>query len=83
MFFADENYENATALVITFPVNNFVDDEYQDRVQAWEEGFIKLIKEYDNPNISIAFSAQVFPFVHALSNNMYTRTGLPFLLVLY
>lgn len=34
----DQNYNNATALVITFPVNNYYDDpEKLQRAQAWEK----------------------------------------------
>lgn len=34
----DQNYNNATALVITFPVNNYYNDtEKLQRAQAWEK----------------------------------------------
>eukprot|EP00079_Xenopus_tropicalis_P016418 XP_004915269.1 PREDICTED: Niemann-Pick C1 protein [Xenopus tropicalis] len=55
----DENYNNATALVITFPVNNFRNDtEKLNRAKAWELEFIKFVENYSNPNLSISFSAE-------------------------
>lgn len=37
----DQNYNNATALVITFPVNNYYNDtEKLQRVQAWEKEWV-------------------------------------------
>uniref|UniRef100_A0A8C1ZAD7 Niemann-Pick disease, type C1 n=1 Tax=Cyprinus carpio TaxID=7962 RepID=A0A8C1ZAD7_CYPCA len=45
-------YNNATALVITFPVNNYLNDtEKLGKALAWE-------KNYDNPNLTISFSAE-------------------------
>ncbi|XP_066482520.1 NPC intracellular cholesterol transporter 1 isoform X2 [Tiliqua scincoides] len=55
----DENYNNATALVITFPVTNYHNDtEKLMKVLAWESEFINFVKKYDNPNLTIAFSAE-------------------------
>ncbi len=45
--------------MITFPVNNFNDSDYQGAVQAWEAKFIEHMKNYTNANLSIAFQAQV------------------------
>ncbi|KAM4687373.1 NPC intracellular cholesterol transporter 1 [Discoglossus pictus] len=54
-----ENYNNATALVITFPVNNFHNDtEKLNKAKAWEKEFITFVKNYNNSNLSIAFSAE-------------------------
>ncbi|XP_036374709.1 NPC intracellular cholesterol transporter 1 [Megalops cyprinoides] len=55
----DTNYNNATALVITFPVNNYLNDtEKLGKALAWEREFIRFIKNYSNPNLTIAFSAE-------------------------
>ncbi|EHH58808.1 Niemann-Pick C1 protein [Macaca fascicularis] len=55
----DQNYNNATALVITFPVNNYYNDtEKLQRAQAWEKEFINLVRNYKNPNLTISFSAE-------------------------
>ncbi|KAL7984357.1 hypothetical protein Chor_002927, partial [Crotalus horridus] len=55
----NENYNNATALVITFPVKNYYNDtEKLMKVLAWEKEFINFVKNYDNPNLTISFSAE-------------------------
>ncbi|XP_060029577.1 NPC intracellular cholesterol transporter 1 isoform X2 [Erinaceus europaeus] len=55
----DQNYNNATALVITFPVNNYYNDtEKLQRAQAWEREFISFVKDYKNPNLTVSFSAE-------------------------
>ncbi|MEE6464214.1 hypothetical protein FKM82_006214 [Ascaphus truei] len=54
-----DNYNNATALVITFPVNNFHNDtEKLNKAKAWEKAFISFVENYTNPNLSISFSAE-------------------------
>lgn len=41
--FPDQNYNNATALVITFPVNNYYNDtEKLQRAQAWEKEWVAV-----------------------------------------
>ncbi|EPQ13409.1 Niemann-Pick C1 protein [Myotis brandtii] len=55
----DQNYNNATALVMTFPVNNYYNDmEKLQRAQAWEREFINFVKNYKNPNLTISFTAE-------------------------
>ncbi|XP_069076123.1 NPC intracellular cholesterol transporter 1 [Pleurodeles waltl] len=55
----EDNYNNATALVITFPVNNYHNDtEKLNRALAWEKEFISFLKNYNNSNLSIAFSSE-------------------------
>ncbi|XP_048662393.1 NPC intracellular cholesterol transporter 1 isoform X1 [Marmota marmota marmota] len=55
----DQNYNNATALVITFPVNNYYNDtEKLQRAQAWEKEFINFVKNYKNPNLTISFTTE-------------------------
>ena len=58
---AADNYHNASALVITFVVNNHNDDAENDKAKAWEKEFIRFMKNYTQhqPNMSIAFSAEV------------------------
>ncbi|NXP82275.1 NPC1 protein, partial [Ramphastos sulfuratus] len=54
-----DNYNNATALVITFPVNNYYNDSRKlMKALAWEKEFINLVKNYNNPNLSISFSTE-------------------------
>uniref|UniRef100_A0A8B9MT86 NPC intracellular cholesterol transporter 1 n=1 Tax=Accipiter nisus TaxID=211598 RepID=A0A8B9MT86_9AVES len=55
----DDNYNNATALVITLPVNNYYNDSRKlMKALAWEKEFINFLKNYDNPNLTISFSAE-------------------------
>ncbi|XP_024894322.1 NPC intracellular cholesterol transporter 1 isoform X4 [Pteropus alecto] len=55
----DQNYSNATALVITFLVNNYYNNtEKLQRAQAWEREFINFVKNYKNPNLTISFTAE-------------------------
>ncbi|KAG8442189.1 hypothetical protein GDO86_011113 [Hymenochirus boettgeri] len=54
-----EHYSNATALVITLPVNNFYNDTVKlNKAKAWEQEFITFMKNYNNPNLSISFSTE-------------------------
>ncbi|KAG9479005.1 hypothetical protein GDO78_012595 [Eleutherodactylus coqui] len=54
-----DHYNNATALVITFPVNNFHNNtEKTNKAKAWEKAFIEFVKNYNNTNLSIAFSTE-------------------------
>ncbi|XP_038157542.1 NPC intracellular cholesterol transporter 1 [Cyprinodon tularosa] len=53
------NYNNATALVITFPLNNYLNDSVKmGQALAWELEFIRFMKSYNNPNLTVAFSAE-------------------------
>ncbi|XP_066575598.1 NPC intracellular cholesterol transporter 1 isoform X2 [Amia ocellicauda] len=53
------NYNNATALVITFPVNNYHNDtEKVNKALAWEKAFIKFVQGYNNTNLTISFSSE-------------------------
>ncbi|KAL6468249.1 hypothetical protein MHYP_G00239260 [Metynnis hypsauchen] len=52
-------YNNATALVITFPVNNYLNDtDKLGKALAWEKEFISFMKNYSNPNLTISFSSE-------------------------
>ncbi|XP_075389176.1 NPC intracellular cholesterol transporter 1 isoform X1 [Tenrec ecaudatus] len=54
-----QNYHNATALVITFPINNYHNDtEKLQKALAWEKEFINFMKNYKNPNLTISFTAE-------------------------
>uniref|UniRef100_A0AAY5ECK4 SSD domain-containing protein n=1 Tax=Electrophorus electricus TaxID=8005 RepID=A0AAY5ECK4_ELEEL len=52
-------YSNATALVITFPVNNYLKDtDKLGKARAWEKEFVEFLKNYSNPNITVAFNSE-------------------------
>ncbi|XP_047446163.1 NPC intracellular cholesterol transporter 1 [Mugil cephalus] len=55
----ETNYNNATALVITFPLKNYLNDSVSTgKALAWEQEFISFMKNFSNPNLTIAFSAE-------------------------
>ncbi|MEQ2315140.1 NPC intracellular cholesterol transporter 1 [Ameca splendens] len=55
----EANYNNATALVITFPLNNYLNDSVKmGQALAWEKQFIRFMKNFSNPNLTVAFSAE-------------------------
>ncbi|XP_029309885.1 NPC intracellular cholesterol transporter 1 [Cottoperca gobio] len=55
----ETNYNNATALVITFPLNNYLNDSVRvGKALAWEKEFITLMKNFKNPNLTVAFSSE-------------------------
>ncbi|KAL7387442.1 hypothetical protein ABVT39_023534 [Epinephelus coioides] len=55
----ETNYNNATALVITFPLNNYLNNSaLLGKALAWEKEFITFMKNFKNPNLTIAFSAE-------------------------
>ena len=56
------NYENASALIITFLVNNFVDAEFQEKAAMWEAEFIRHVRKYQQRkdlDYNISFMAEV------------------------
>ncbi|KAK9944387.1 hypothetical protein M0R45_009958 [Rubus argutus] len=63
--FSGNNYSEASAFVVTYPVNNAVDDVGNENGKAlvWEKAFIQLAKEELLPmvlsrNLSLSFSAE-------------------------
>ncbi|XP_069548356.1 NPC intracellular cholesterol transporter 1 [Brachyistius frenatus] len=55
----DTNYNNATALVITFPLNNYLNDTVRTgKAMAWEKEFINFMKNFNNSNLTLAFTAE-------------------------
>ncbi|KAG8196482.1 hypothetical protein JTE90_012299 [Oedothorax gibbosus] len=54
----DENYPNATALILTFMVQNNKKDVGNDEAIAWERKFIEYMKNYKNPDMDIAYSSE-------------------------
>ena len=53
------NYDTATALIITFIVNNHVDEDKNKMAETWEKAFLKFVKEYKSDSISISYMAEV------------------------
>ncbi|KAJ8020679.1 NPC intracellular cholesterol transporter 1 [Holothuria leucospilota] len=54
-----ENYNNATILVITFPVNNYKpEDPRIKHALAWEKVYLDFMKNYTNENLTVAYQAE-------------------------
>ncbi|CAI9117104.1 OLC1v1018440C1 [Oldenlandia corymbosa var. corymbosa] len=63
--FSGNNYSEATAFIVTYPVNNAVDKEgnYTKKAVAWEKAFIQLAQEELLPlvrsnNLTLSFSSE-------------------------
>ncbi|KAL0798721.1 hypothetical protein Bca101_053896 [Brassica carinata] len=63
--FSGSNYSEATAFVVTYPVNNMVGDSSNEnaRAIAWEKSFIKLAKDellsmVQSNNLTLSFSSE-------------------------
>ncbi|XP_022850654.1 Niemann-Pick C1 protein-like [Olea europaea var. sylvestris] len=63
--FSGNNYLEASAFIVTYPVNNAIDKEgnYTKRAVAWEKAFIQLAKEELLPmvlakNLTLSFSSE-------------------------
>ncbi|XP_022105812.1 Niemann-Pick C1 protein-like [Acanthaster planci] len=52
-------YNNATSLSLTFPVNNYkTGDPRLEPALLWEKAFLEFMKNYSNPNLTIAYQAE-------------------------
>ncbi|XP_065847366.1 uncharacterized protein [Euphorbia lathyris] len=63
--FSGSNYSEASAFLVTYPVNNAIDKEgnTNDKAIAWEKAFIQLVKEELLPmvqtkNLTLSFSSE-------------------------
>ncbi|XP_014671741.1 PREDICTED: LOW QUALITY PROTEIN: Niemann-Pick C1 protein-like [Priapulus caudatus] len=57
--FPEAEYGNATALVITFVVQNRKNDpEFLQMALAWEKSYIELMKNYSNEKLIISFNSE-------------------------
>ncbi|KAL3891661.1 hypothetical protein ACJMK2_003913 [Sinanodonta woodiana] len=56
--FDSSNYQNSTAFVLTFVVNNHLNEKDNAMAEAWEKVFIDYLKNYKNDHMIIAFSSE-------------------------
>ncbi|KAF9686608.1 hypothetical protein SADUNF_Sadunf02G0006900 [Salix dunnii] len=63
--FSGNNYSEASAFIVTYPVNNVIDKEGNeiDKVVAWEKAFIHLVKNellpmVQSKNLTLSFSSE-------------------------
>ncbi|XP_077864367.1 NPC intracellular cholesterol transporter 1-like [Saccoglossus kowalevskii] len=55
----DDNYNNATALLITFLNDNYIDnDKAVDKVDTWEGAFLEVVSHWNNSNFSLSYFAE-------------------------
>ena len=54
-----DNFDNATALVITFTVLNKQDIEFQLMALEWEKQFLALVSNFSSDDMWVSYSAEV------------------------
>lgn len=66
------NYQNATALIVSFTVNNHLDDTQNQMAKIWEKAFLDYVKD---PNITfftnMTFMAEVSFFLFLFTCTHY------------
>ena len=69
---SEKDYKSAQAFVITFLVNNNLDEEKNGPARAWEKAYIEFMKNYTkhSANVSIAYSSEV----NCLQGSVYRVT---------
>ena len=53
------DYQTAEALIITFIVNNHLDESANKMAETWEKAFLDYLKNYNSTKINITYSAEV------------------------
>ena len=48
----------ADAIVITIPLNNHAEEHFNKDAELWEKEFIKLMKNFSDPDLELAFQAE-------------------------
>lgn len=61
--FSGNNYSEASAFVVTYPVNNAIDEAGNGKAVAWEKAFIQLVKEellpmVQSSNLTLSYSSE-------------------------
>ncbi|KAF9676396.1 hypothetical protein SADUNF_Sadunf09G0134200 [Salix dunnii] len=61
--FSGNNYSEASAFVVTYPVNNAIDEAGNGKAVAWEKAFIRLVEEELLPmvqpsNLTLSYSSE-------------------------
>uniref|UniRef100_T1IQG2 SSD domain-containing protein n=1 Tax=Strigamia maritima TaxID=126957 RepID=T1IQG2_STRMM len=59
--FEGKDYFNATAMVLTFLNNNYYNSSQKlGKAMAWEKVYVQFMKDYKNPNMTIAFTSEAY-----------------------
>ena len=53
------DYQTAEALIITFIVNNHLDESANKMAETWEKAFLEHLDHYNSSKINITYSAEV------------------------
>ena len=53
------DYQTAEALIITFVVNNHLDESANKMAETWEKAFLEYLDNYNSTKINITYSAEV------------------------
>ncbi|KAJ6410205.1 hypothetical protein OIU84_009658 [Salix udensis] len=61
--FSGNNYSEASAFVVTYPVNNAIDEASNGKAVAWEKAFIRLVEEellsmVQPSNLTLSYSSE-------------------------
>uniref|UniRef100_A0A6M2F8J8 SSD domain-containing protein n=1 Tax=Populus davidiana TaxID=266767 RepID=A0A6M2F8J8_9ROSI len=61
--FSGNNYSEASAFVVTYPVNNAIDEAGNGKAVAWEKAFIRLVEEellpmVQSSNLTLSYSSE-------------------------
>lgn len=91
LFFPDDEFTNAEALILTFSLNNYVRNNSKFKVaMQWENEFLKIVQEYQknsSTNFTFAYMAEVQYNLNSFlrgtmscvpSNPYFFPSGLPF-----
>uniref|UniRef100_A0AC35UI19 SSD domain-containing protein n=1 Tax=Rhabditophanes sp. KR3021 TaxID=114890 RepID=A0AC35UI19_9BILA len=57
-FNSTNNYETSKGLVITYLLKNYNEDENNEYSKIWEKEFLRYLKEFYSPTMSISFMAE-------------------------
>ena len=53
------NYQNATTLIITYTVNNHLEESDNRMAEAWEKAYLDYLKSYKGQYINVTFLSEV------------------------
>jgi Niemann-Pick C1 protein len=57
------DYQTAEALIITFVVNNHLDEGANKMAETWEKAFLEYLDNYNSSKINITYSAEVWLYI--------------------
>lgn len=56
--YAGKRYTEAKNIIVTFVINNHLDDSENDKPKAWEKKFLEYMKNYWDKDLDVAFMAE-------------------------